>query len=167
VRIDPDFLHDYGSKMKTEIEEVEKKVYGLAGVKFNLGSPKQLGDVLFEKLKIPYQGKKTKTGQYSTDEDTLSRLAQEHDIARLLMEYRELTKLKSTYVDALPELINPKTGRVHSSFNQAIAATGRLSSVDPNLQNIPIRTDRGKENPPRIYCTGSELHSPVMRLFAD
>lgn len=145
VKIDKDFLNIYSIQLGKEITQVEQEVYHLAGVKFNLASPKQLGEVLFEKLKIPYQGKKTKTGQYSTDEDTLSKLVNEFEIAKKLQDYREWTKLKSTYVDALPLLINPKTGRVHTSFNQAIAATGRLSSVDPNLQNIPIRTDRGKE----------------------
>lgn len=145
VKIDKEFLNDYSLQLEKEITQVEKEVYELAGVRFNLASPKQLGEVLFEKLKIPYQGKKTKTGQYSTDEDTLSKLVKEYEIASKIQDYREWSKLKSTYVDAIPLLINPKTGRVHTSFNQAIAATGRLSSVDPNLQNIPIRTDRGKE----------------------
>lgn len=145
VRIDKDFLNDYSKQMEKEIIQVEKEVYDLAGVRFNLASPKQLGEVLFDKLKIPYAGKKTKTGQYSTDEDTLNKLAGEFEIAKKIRDHREWSKLKSTYVDALPLLINQKTGRVHTSFNQAIAATGRLSSVDPNLQNIPIRTDRGKE----------------------
>ncbi|MBK9730624.1 MAG: DNA polymerase I [Chitinophagaceae bacterium] len=145
VKIDKQFLNDYSTQLEKEIMQVEKEVYELAGVRFNLASPKQLGEVLFDKLKIPYQGKKTKTGQYSTDEDTLSKLVKDYEIAKKLQDYREWSKLKSTYVDALPLLINPKTGRVHTSFNQAIAATGRLSSVDPNLQNIPIRTDRGKE----------------------
>ncbi|MBX7107508.1 MAG: DNA polymerase I [Chitinophagales bacterium] len=145
VKIDKTFLNDYSKQLEKEIIQVEKEVYDLAGVRFNLASPKQLGEVLFDKLKIPYQGKKTKTGQYSTDEDRLGKLVKDYEIAKKLQDYREWTKLKSTYVDALPLLINPKTGRVHTSFNQAIAATGRLSSVDPNLQNIPIRTDRGKE----------------------
>ncbi|MEO6166569.1 MAG: DNA polymerase I, partial [Chitinophagales bacterium] len=145
VKIDKEFLNGYSKQMEKEIVQVEKEVYELAGVRFNLASPKQLGEVLFDKLKIPYLGKKTKTGQYSTDEDTLSKLVNEFAIAKKIQDYREWSKLKSTYVDALPLLINPKTGRVHTSFNQAIAATGRLSSVDPNLQNIPIRTDRGKE----------------------
>ena len=145
VKIDKDFLNDYSKQLGKEIVQVEQEVYELAGVRFNLASPKQLGEVLFDKLKIPYQGKKTKTGQYSTDEDTLSKLVNEFEIAKKLQDYREWSKLKSTYVDALPLLLNPKTGRVHTSFNQAIASTGRLSSVDPNLQNIPIRTNRGKE----------------------
>ena len=145
VKIDKDFLHDYSKQMQKEIDAVEKEVYELAGVRFNLASPKQLGEVLFEKLKIPYAGKKTRTGQYSTDEDTLNKLSHESKIVEKILDYRELTKLKSTYVDALPALINPRTGRVHTDFNQAVAATGRLSSNNPNLQNIPIRTDRGKE----------------------
>ncbi|HYV92314.1 MAG TPA: DNA polymerase I [Chitinophagales bacterium] len=145
VKIDKEFLNEYSRQMQKEIDQVEGEVYNLAGVKFNLASPKQLGDVLFEKMKIPYIGKKTKTGQYSTDDDILTKLAREFAIAKKIQDHREWSKLKSTYVDALPSLINPKTGRVHTSFNQAIAATGRLSSVDPNLQNIPIRTDRGKE----------------------
>lgn len=145
VKIDENFLRDYSSLLEKDIVRNEKEVYELAGVRFNLASPKQLGEVLFDKLKIPYEGKKTKTGQYSTDDDMLSRLEHKNPIAVLLRDYRELTKLKSTYVDSIPQLINPKTGRVHTSFNQAVAATGRLSSTDPNLQNIPIRTERGRE----------------------
>ncbi len=145
VKIDKDFLYEYSRQLQKECDQVEGEVYTIAGVKFNLASPKQLGEVLFTKMNIPYPGKKTKTGQYSTDDDTLTKLAREHEIGKKIQDHRELCKLKSTYVDALPSLINPKTGRVHTSFNQAIAATGRLSSVDPNLQNIPIRTDRGKE----------------------
>jgi DNA polymerase-1 len=145
VKIDSDFLKNLSSKLETEIIETEKIVYELAGVKFNLASPKQLGEVLFDKIKIPYIGKKTKTGQYSTDEEMLSRLVHEYPIAAAIQNFRELSKLKSTYVDAIPALINPKTKRVHTSFNQAVASTGRLSSTDPNLQNIPIRTERGRE----------------------
>ena len=145
VKIDKNFLYDYSKVMEKEIAQLETDVYNLAGTQFNLSSPKQLGEVLFDKMKLPYTGKKTKTGQYSTDEETLSKLAKEFDIARKLQDHRELVKLKSTYVDALPQLIHPATGRVHTCFNQAIAATGRLSSIDPNLQNIPIRTERGKE----------------------
>ncbi len=145
VKIDKEFLYEYSRQMQREIDQVESEVYNLAGVKFNLASPKQLGEVLFDKLMIPYAGKKTKSGQYSTDEETLSKLGNEHEIAKKISDHRELAKLKSTYVDALPALINVRTGRVHTNFNQAIAATGRLSSVVPNLQNIPIRTDRGKE----------------------
>lgn len=145
VKIDKDFLHEYSRQLQKECDQVEAEVYDIAGMKFNLGSPKQLGEVLFGKMNIPYTAKKTRTGQYSTDDETLTKLAFEHEIAKKIQDHRELCKLKSTYVDALPSLINPKTGRLHTSFRQAIAATGRLSSVDPNLQNIPIRTDRGKE----------------------
>ena len=145
VKIDEHFLSEYSKLLEKDIVRVEKEVFDLAGVRFNLASPRQLGEVLFEKLKIPYEGKKTKTGQYSTDDDMLSKLEHQHPIAALLRDYRELTKLKSTYVDAIPLLVNPKTGRIHTSFNQAVAATGRLSSTDPNLQNIPIRTERGRE----------------------
>ena len=145
VAIDKIFLNDYSKKLEEEIKITEEKVYKEAGVRFNLSSPKQLGEVLFDRMKIPYEVKKTKTGQYSTDEDTLSRITGDYPIVNDLLDYREFTKLKSTYVDAIPSLINPKTGRVHTSFNQAVAATGRLSSTDPNIQNIPIRTERGRE----------------------
>ena len=145
VKIDTDFLKEYSGVLEKEIVDVEEKVYQLAGEKFNLSSPKQLGVILFEKLKLEEKPKKTETGQYATGEEILSKLAVEHEIAAKILEFREYQKLKSTYVDALPAIINPKTGLVHTSYNQAVAATGRLSSTDPNLQNIPIRTDRGKE----------------------
>jgi DNA polymerase-1 len=120
-------------------------VHELAGEPFNLNSPKQLGEVLFEKLKLKEKAKRTRTGQYSTDEQTLVELAGEHEIVRALLEYRSLAKLKSTYADALPQSISPKTGRVHTTFQQAATATGRLASNNPNLQNIPIRTELGQE----------------------
>lgn len=145
VHLDTQFLAEYSTELAHEMENFQDKIFTEAGVKFNLDSPKQLGEVLFDKLKIPYTEKKTKTGQYATGEEILSKLKKEHEIARNILEYRELTKLKSTYVDALPQLIHPKTGRIHTSFNQTIAATGRLSSTDPNLQNIPIRTERGRK----------------------
>ena len=144
VRIDPGFLRDYSGELEREILGLREKIHGIAGVTFNLDSPKQLGEVLFEYMKIPYPDKKTKTGQFSTNEEVLSKIEKEQPIAALILDYRELTKLKSTYVDALPQLVNPRTGRVHTTFNQAVAATGRLSSTNPNLQNIPIRTDRGQ-----------------------
>jgi len=144
VRINHTFLEEYSKQLGEEIGIVEKRIYELAGVTFNISSPKQLGEVLFEHLKLDPKAKKTKTGQYQTGEDILQGL-NEHEIARCILEVRELQKLKSTYVDTLPALINPKTGRVHTSFNQAVAATGRLSSTNPNLQNIPVRTDRGRE----------------------
>jgi DNA polymerase I len=145
VRIDVDFLNDYSTQLDKEIKEVEKKVFDCCGLKFNLGSPKQLGEVLFEHMKLDAKAKKTKTGQYATGEDVLAKLANNHEVAKHILDYREFTKLKSTYVDALPLMINPKTGRIHTCFSQAVAVTGRLSSTSPNLQNIPIRTDRGKE----------------------
>jgi DNA polymerase-1 len=144
VRINSDFLNDYSAELTKEITELEKRIYELSGLTFNIASPKQLGEVLFDHLKLDPKAKKTKTGQYQTGEDVLQKLS-EHEIVRYILEIRQLQKLRSTYVDALPELVNKKTGRVHTSFNQAVAATGRLSSTAPNLQNIPIRTDKGKE----------------------
>jgi DNA polymerase-1 len=145
VRIDMDFLNEYSRVLEEEARKHEEAVYEAAGVRFNLGSPKQLGEVLFEKLNLDPKAKKTKTGQYATGEEVLSKLANEHTVAADIIAYREYTKLRSTYVDALPLLINKKTNRVHTTFAQAIAVTGRLSSNNPNLQNIPIRTERGRE----------------------
>ncbi|QEM13503.1 DNA polymerase I [Mucilaginibacter rubeus] len=145
VKIDHDTLRDFSKQLETDIAQYEKTVYEKAGVKFNIASPKQLGEVLFEKLLLDPKAKKTKTGQYQTGEDVLLSLAAKSDIVRDILDFRQLQKLKSTYVDALPQMVNPKTGRVHTSYNQAVAATGRLSSVNPNLQNIPIRTERGRE----------------------
>jgi len=145
IRIDKDFLNAYSVELGKELEIIEEKITELAGEKFNLDSPKQLGVILFEKLKITTEMKKTKTGQYSTGEDVLLRYLHNHEIVPLILDYRELRKLKSTYIDTLPNMINPITGRVHTNFMQAVAATGRLSSNQPNLQNIPIRTSRGKE----------------------
>jgi DNA polymerase I len=144
VRINSVFLNDYSVELTKEITELEKRIYELSGLTFNIASPKQLGEVLFDHLKLDPKAKKTKTGQYQTGEDVLQKLS-EHEIVRYILEIRQLQKLRSTYVDALPELVHKKTGRVHTSFNQAVAATGRLSSTAPNLQNIPIRTDKGKE----------------------
>jgi DNA polymerase-1 len=144
VRISKTFLDEYSLQLAKQIDQTERRIYELAGLRFNIASPKQLGEVLFDHLKLDPKAKKTKTGQYQTGEDVLSGLS-EHEIARCILEIRELQKLKSTYVDALPQLIHPVTGRVHTSFNQAVAATGRLSSTNPNLQNIPIKTDRGRE----------------------
>ncbi|MFN4080010.1 MAG: DNA polymerase I [Saprospiraceae bacterium] len=144
VRIDADFLSGYSAELSAQITALDQKIRQQAGFDFNVASPKQVGEALFEKLKLPYPGKKMKSGQYSTDEDTLSLLAAEHPICADILNHRGLSKLKSTYVDALPALINPRTGRVHSSFNQALTATGRLSSQNPNLQNIPIRTPEGR-----------------------
>lgn len=145
VALDTKALEDYSKELKTEIKRAEESVYQQAGVRFNLASPKQLGEVLFEKLKLDPNAKKTRTGQYATGEDVLQKLSHKHKIVEDILIYRELSKLKSTYVDALPLMINRKTGRVHTSYNQAVAVTGRLSSNNPNLQNIPIRTERGRE----------------------
>ena len=145
VGVDVNFLNTYSKELETDIQIAEESVFKQAGIRFNLSSPKQLGEVLFDKMKIDSSAKKTKTGQYATGEDVLQKLSHKHQIVEDILVYRELTKLKSTYVDALPQLINPKTGRLHTSFNQTVAVTGRLSSNNPNLQNIPIRTDKGKE----------------------
>jgi len=145
VKVDVDFLRDYSKELEREAARAEDSVYEQAGVKFNLASPRQLGEVLFERLKLDPKAKKTKTGQYATGEDVLLKLANQNKIVEDILAFRELTKLKSTYVDSLPELINRKTGRVHTSYAQAVAVTGRLSSNNPNLQNIPVRTERGRE----------------------
>lgn len=145
VRIDTTFLKEYSKELEALAKESEELVYKQAGVRFNLASPKQLGEILFEKLLLDPKAKKTKTGQYQTGEDVLSKLAKDHQICNDILSFREYTKLRNTYVDTLPELINPKTGRVHTTYAQTIAVTGRLSSVNPNLQNIPIRTAQGRE----------------------
>jgi DNA polymerase I len=145
IRIDEGFLNDYSRQLEAEAKVAEESVYKQAGVRFNLASPKQLGEVLFEKLQLDPKAKKTKTGQYATGEDVLLKLAASNKIVDDILIFREYTKLKSTYVDALPLMINKKTGRVHTSYAQAVAVTGRLSSNNPNLQNIPVRTERGKE----------------------
>jgi DNA polymerase-1 len=145
VRIDQHALAEISKTLEVDLRQLEKNIYEKAGVKFNIASPKQLGEVLFDKLNLDPQAKKTKTGQYQTGEDVLLKLANKSDIVADILDFRQLQKLKSTYVDALPQLINKKTGRIHTSYNQAVAATGRLSSNNPNLQNIPVRTERGKE----------------------
>ncbi|HEY6062377.1 MAG TPA: DNA polymerase I [Chitinophagaceae bacterium] len=146
IKVDVDFLNDYSKQLEKDAKKAEESVYKQAGVRFNLASPKQLGEVLFDKLKLDPSAKKTKTGQYQTGEDVLLKLAVKgHPIVDDILAFRELSKLKSTYVDSLPQLINRKTGRVHTSYGQAVAVTGRLQSNNPNLQNIPVRTDRGKE----------------------
>jgi DNA polymerase-1 len=145
VRVDSAALADFAAQLSKEIAGHETTIYQLAGTKFNLNSPRQLGQILFDVLKIGGVRKKTKTGQYATNEQTLLELAPEHEIVQRLLDYRAATKLKSTYADALPETIWKKTGRVHTTYNQAVTATGRLNSQNPNLQNIPIRTERGRE----------------------
>ncbi|RYE02611.1 MAG: DNA polymerase I, partial [Sphingobacteriaceae bacterium] len=145
VKINQETLKESSLHLESDLILLEKTVHEKAGLTFNIASPKQLGEVLFEKLMLDPKAKKTKTGQYQTGEDVLLALAHKSDIVRDILDFRQLQKLKSTYVDALPLMINPKTGRVHTSYNQAVAATGRLSSNNPNLQNIPIRTERGRE----------------------
>jgi len=145
VRIDEGFLNDYSKVLEADAKVFEENVYEAAGVRFNLASPKQLGEVLFEKLKLDPKAKKTKTGQYATGEEVLAKLAAEHKIVDDILGFRELTKLRNTYLDALPNMVNPKTGRVHTSYSQTTAITGRLASNNPNLQNIPVRSDRGRE----------------------
>lgn len=145
INLDREFLKSLSEELDSDIQILEGKIYEEASEKFNIASPKQLGEILFEKLKLVDKPKKTRTGQYSTAEDVLSYLAKDHQIIRDVLEYRGLTKLKSTYVDALPEQVEPITGRVHTDYMQTVAATGRLSSNNPNLQNIPIRTERGRQ----------------------
>lgn len=145
VKLDVGVLNVFSKQLGSEIEVVENEIYLLAGERFNIGSPKQLGIILFEKLNITKNPKKTKTAQYSTGEEILSKLEHKHPIVARILDYRSLTKLKSTYVDALPQLISPRDGRLHTSYNQAVTSTGRLSSTNPNLQNIPIRTEKGRE----------------------
>ena len=145
IRLDVEFLKSMSVEMQKEIDAFEQQIYETAGEKFNLASPKQLGDILFDKLKIGgTKQKKTKTGQYATGEEVLSYLANEHEIVRDILEWRQMVKLQSTYIDALPNQVDKKTGRVHTDYMQTVAATGRLSSTNPNLQNIPIRTEKGR-----------------------
>ena len=145
VRIDTQNLQQISEEFSGEIRKIEEKIYDLAGTPFNIASPKQLGEILFERLKIDEKAKKTKTGQYATGEEVLQKLLHKHPIIQKILDYRSFTKLKSTYLDALPALVNPKDGLIHTSYNQAVTATGRLSSNNPNLQNIPVRTAQGRE----------------------
>ncbi|HOI86421.1 MAG TPA: DNA polymerase I [Lentimicrobium sp.] len=145
VKIDSENLNQFSEQLEKEIREMEQEIYRLAGGTFNIASPKQLGEILFDKMQLSDNPKQTKTKQHSTSEDVLQKLINKHPIIQQILDYRSLTKLKSTYVDTLPLLVNPRTGRIHTSYNQAVASTGRLSSNNPNLQNIPIRTERGRE----------------------
>jgi DNA polymerase-1 len=145
VKLDSQALNDFSKELHHEIIKVQEEIWQHAGVEFNIASPKQLGEILFDRLKIDDKPKKTATKQYQTGEDVLQKLVHKHPMVQLVLDFRGLSKLKSTYVDALPLLVNPVTGRIHTSYNQAVAATGRLSSTNPNLQNIPIRTERGRE----------------------
>ena len=143
INLDVDLLNKYSEELKLELEENCQKIYKLSNTKFNISSPKQMGEVLFEKMNLVKKPKKTKSGQYSTSEETLLKLKGKHEIIDYILDFREIKKLISTYVDALPEIVDPQTKRIHTTFNQSVASTGRLSSVRPNLQNIPIRTARG------------------------
>jgi DNA polymerase-1 len=143
--LDSSALHDYSAQLLQEIKTLEAGIFEDAGTTFNIASPKQLGEILFNRLKIIDNPKQTATKQYSTGEDILTKLVNKHPIIQKILDYRSLTKLKSTYVDVLPTLVSMRDGRIHTSYNQAVAATGRLSSNNPNLQNIPIRTEKGRE----------------------
>ncbi|HKR07069.1 MAG TPA: DNA polymerase I [Bacteroidia bacterium] len=145
VRLDKEALHELSKGLEKDIVIVEEEIQKMAGTKFNVSSPKQVGEILFEVLKVMEKPPKTKTGQYSTAEDVLSKIESKHPVIKKILDYRELVKLKNTYVDSLPLMVNPRTGRIHTSYNQVVAVTGRLSSDNPNLQNIPIRTERGRE----------------------
>lgn len=145
IKLDNEVLQENSSILNSDILNLENEIYKLAGEEFNLASPKQLGVILFNKLQIIENAKLTKTKQYQTGEEILNKLVNKHPIVPLILEWRNLSKLKSTYVDALPQLINPRTGRIHTTFNQTVTSTGRLSSVNPNLQNIPIRSERGRD----------------------
>ncbi len=155
VHLDVDQLNAYAKKLSEELQGIEKKIYELTGHEFNISSPKQLGEILFDRLKITDKPPKTKTKQYSTSEETLQKLQDQHPVIEQILEYRSVKKLLSTYVESLPKLINKRTGRIHTSFNQTVAATGRLSSNNPNLQNIPIREDRGREIR-KAFCATNE-----------
>ncbi len=157
VRLDSKVLHDYAHVLRAQIIQIEKEIFELAGEEFNISSPKQMGPVLFEKLAIDTNARKTKTRQYSTSEEVLVKLADKHPIVNKILEYRGLKKLLNTYVEALPLLVNKRTGKLHSSFNQAITATGRLSSINPNIQNIPIRDESGREIR-RAFVPSNEHH---------
>lgn len=145
IRIDSDLLHQMSGEMGVQMEALTKQIYAAAGGEFNINSPKQLGEILFEKLNLPHSKKKLKSGQYSTAVEVLEELAKSYDIPRLVLDYRQYSKFKSTYVDVIPTLVDPKTNRLHTTFNQTGAATGRLSSINPNLQNIPVRTELGRK----------------------
>ena len=144
IRLDSNLMSEIKEVFEIEIQKLESQIFKLSGIEFNIASPKQLGEILFERLIIESNPKKTKTGQYSTSEDTLSKLAKKHDIVKLILEWRSLQKLLTTYVYSLPKQINPNSNKIHTEFNQTLTTTGRLSSINPNLQNIPIRTEKGK-----------------------
>ncbi len=157
VRLDGRSLEEFSAELDEEIEDYENSIYEQAGMHFNIDSPKQIGQVLFDILKLVKNPKKTKSGQYATNEQVLQRLAGKHQIVRDILEYRQMRKLKTTYVDMLPESIHGQTGRIHTTFNQAVVATGRMASVNPNLQNIPIRTERGREIRKAFVASGPDF----------
>jgi DNA polymerase-1 len=144
VRLDVEMLKNAEEQLSKELATLEQGIYTVAGVTFNINSPKQVGEVLFEQLKLDAKAKKSKTGQYSTSEEVLLGLKSKHQVVGMILEYRELKKLISTYIAALPTYINPETGKIHTTYNQTVTATGRLSSSNPNLQNLPIRSERGQ-----------------------
>ncbi len=145
VRIDVEALAELSRKYTSQLREMEQEAYRLAGGEFNIGSPMQVGEVLFERLKIDAKAKRTKRGAYSTTEEVLEKYRNVHPIVDTILEIRGIRKLLTTYIDALPQLINQSTGKIHTTYNQTVTATGRISSTNPNLQNIPIRTDDGRE----------------------
>jgi DNA polymerase-1 len=171
VLIDPDVLKKQGKELDRQLQQIEQSIYALAGEVFNLGSPKQIQAILFEKMELPVR-RKTSTGQASTAEDVLAELASEYEIAALILEHRSLNKLMSTYIDKLPQQIDARTGRVHTSYQQAVASTGRLSSTSPNLQNIPIRTAEGRRireafvAPPRHRILALDYSQIELRIMA-
>ena len=171
VLVDGALLQKQSHALGLQVNELEQKAYELAGQPFNLGSPKQLGEILFTKLGMPVK-RKTATGQPSTDEEVLSELAEDFPLPKLLLEHRSLSKLKSTYTDKLPRMVNPNTGRVHTNYGQATAITGRLSSNDPNLQNIPVRTPQGREirkafiAPPGSVIVSADYSQIELRIMA-
>lgn len=173
VRIDVNALNQAARSMVSRISDIEREICGMAGFEFNVGSPSQVGEVLFDRLMLDPKAKKTKSGQYSTSEDVLEKLIPKHLIVGKIMEYRALKKLYSTYLTALPAAINPETGKVHTNYNQTVTATGRISSTSPNLQNIPVRDDEGKEirrafiaDPGHLFLS-ADYSQIELRLVAD
>ena len=174
IRIDESTLKSMSKELEAESLKAQETIFEMAGVEFNIASPKQLGEILFDHMKLVDKPKKTKTGQYATGEEILSKLAADHEIVNKILEFREYQKLKSTYVDALPQMISPRDGRIHTNYSQAVAATGRLSSINPNLQNIPIRTEKGREIR-KAFVPKDENHSLMaadysqieLRIMAD
>lgn len=173
VRIDVNALNQAARSMVSRISDIEREICGMAGFEFNVGSPSQVGEVLFDRLMLDPKAKKTKSGQYSTSEDVLEKLIPKHPIVGKIMEYRALKKLYSTYLTALPAAINPETGKVHTNYNQTVTATGRISSTSPNLQNIPVRDDEGKEirrafiaDPGHLFLS-ADYSQIELRLVAD